>query len=68
MIISLPSLDPMGNARKEGMKERTDVQILRSLHNHAERHGGVKVELLMRVIQEADGSTRGGEWDEGSVA
>lgn len=48
--------------------KRTDVQVFRRLHNHAEGHGGVKVELLMRGIEETDGGTGAGEWDQSGVA
>lgn len=55
-------------AWQSGKDERTDVQILGGFHDHAEGDGAVQVELLMRVVEEADGVAGGGEWEEGSVA
>lgn len=54
MLVSLFPLIHLQGTDKKG-SERTNVQILRGFHNHAPRDGVVQVELLMRVVEEADG-------------
>ena len=60
--------------RKEKVKERhvmqkrTNVQVLRRLHNQSPGDGAVQVELLMRGVEEADRVSGCGEGKQGCVA
>ncbi len=67
MLVSLFSQIHSQGTEKKG-SERTHVKILRGFHNHAPRDGVMQVELLMGVVEEADGVCQGGEWEEGGIA
>lgn len=54
--------------RRHGIQKRTNVQILRRLHDHSPRDGTVQVELLMRGVKEADRVSSCGEGKQGCVA